>query len=105
MFTIKAEGQDRDELELELIDAGLEDLFDDTTEDGEATYIIRAGFTDFGNMQKAIEERGIEPIKSQLEFIPTSTVELPEDKLDAVLKLIDKLEQDEDVQHVFTTLA
>jgi transcriptional/translational regulatory protein YebC/TACO1 len=55
-------------------------------------------------MQKALEEKGITPISSELEWIPTTTVELPEDQAQDVLKLVDKLEQDEDVQKVFHNL-
>jgi transcriptional/translational regulatory protein YebC/TACO1 len=55
-------------------------------------------------MQKALEEKHITPISSENEWIPTSTVELPEDQAQEVLKLVDKLEQDEDVQKVFYNL-
>jgi transcriptional/translational regulatory protein YebC/TACO1 len=55
-------------------------------------------------MQKALEEKRITPISSELEWIPTTTVELPEDQAQDVLKLVDRLEQDEDVQKVFHNL-
>ena len=73
-------------------------------ENDEPVIVLRAAFTDFGNMQKALEEKGITPISSEIEWIPTSTVELPEDQAQEVLKLVDKLEQDEDVQKVFHNL-
>ena len=55
-------------------------------------------------MQKALEEKHITPISSETEWIPTSTVEVPEEQAQDVLKLVDKLEQDEDVQKVFYNL-
>ena len=75
-----------------------------TTEDGKDVLVVRCGFSDFGNMQKALEEKGITPISAELEWIPVSTVELPEDQAQEVLKLVDRLEQDEDVQKVFYNL-
>jgi transcriptional/translational regulatory protein YebC/TACO1 len=66
--------------------------------------VIRVGFTDFGKMQKALEEKGITPISAEVEWIPGTTVQLSEDLAQDVLKLVDKLEQDEDVQKVFHNL-
>jgi transcriptional/translational regulatory protein YebC/TACO1 len=77
---------------------------DGTGENDEPIIVLRAAFNDFGNMQKALEEKGITPISSEIEWIPTTTVELPEDQAQEVLKLVDKLEQDEDVQKVFYNL-
>ena len=96
---------DRDELELELIDEGLEELDDGTTEDGRAVLVARCGFSDFGAMQKALEERGIEPISAEVEYVPSATTPLDDDAADAVLELVAKLEADEDVQQVFHNLA
>jgi YebC/PmpR family DNA-binding regulatory protein len=104
VFKLKPEGLNADNLELELIDYGLEELGEGTGENGEDILIVRCGFTDFGNMQKALEEKNIAPISSELEWIPTTTVLLPEEQAQEVLKLIDKLEQDEDVQKVFHNL-
>ncbi len=59
----------------------------------------------FGNMQKALEDKGIAPISAELEWVPTTTVSLDEEQAQDVLKLVDKLEQDEDVQKVFYNLA
>jgi transcriptional/translational regulatory protein YebC/TACO1 len=56
-------------------------------------------------MQKALEEKGIIPLSAELEWIPTTTVQLPEEQAEDVLKLVDKLEQDEDVQKVFYNLS
>ena len=96
---------DRDELELELIDAGLEELDDGTTEDGREVLVARCGFADFGTMQKALDARGLEPIAAETEWVPTTTVELPDEQADAVLELVAKIEADEDVQTVFHNLA
>jgi transcriptional/translational regulatory protein YebC/TACO1 len=104
VFKVKPEGLNPEELELELIDYGLEELGDSTGENGEDILVIRCGFTDFGNMQKALEEKNIAPLSAELEWIPVTTVELPEDQAQEVLKLVDRLEQDEDVQKVFHNL-
>ncbi|HEY8955585.1 YebC/PmpR family DNA-binding transcriptional regulator [Chitinophaga sp.] len=99
-FKVKNAGQDLEELELELIDFGLEEI----GEDSEGNIIIRAAFTEFGNMAKALEEKGLEVISSELKRIPTTTVELNDEQAKEVLELVDRLEQDEDVQQVFHNL-
>lgn len=104
VFKLKPEGIDADELELELIDHGLEEMGEGRGEHDEPVLVLRVAFNDFGKMQKALEEKHITPISSETEWIPTSTVELPEDQVQDVLKLVDKLEQDEDVQKVFYNL-
>jgi YebC/PmpR family DNA-binding regulatory protein len=104
VFKLKPEGVNIDDIELELIDHGLEEMGEGTGEHDEPVIVLRAGFGDFGNMQKALEEKRITPISSELEWIPTTTVELPEDQAQDVLKLVDRLEQDEDVQKVFHNL-
>jgi YebC/PmpR family DNA-binding regulatory protein len=104
VFKLKPEGINMDDLELELIDNGLEELGEGTGEHDEPVLVLRAAFSDFGHMQKALEEKGIIPITSETEWIPTTTVELPDDQAQDVLKLIDRLEQDEDVQKVFHNL-
>ena len=104
VFKLKPEGLAAEDLELELIDFGLEELGESTGEHGEDILVIRVGFTDFGNMQKALEEKNIIPISAEVEWIPVTTVELPEEQGLEVLKLVDKLEQDEDVQKVFHNL-
>jgi YebC/PmpR family DNA-binding regulatory protein len=103
-FKMKPEGLNPDDLELELIDAGLEDMGEGTGENGEDVLVIRCGFSDFGHMQKALEERNITPISAELEWIPTTLVEVDEEQAQDVLKLVDRLEQDEDVQKVFYNL-
>ncbi len=101
VFKLAAEGLNPEDLELELIDAGLEEL----GEDAEGNLIVRCEFADFGNMQKALEERGITPISSELEWIPLNTVEISEEQAEDVFKLIERVEQDDDVQHVFHNMA
>ncbi|MEJ7912023.1 MAG: YebC/PmpR family DNA-binding transcriptional regulator [Chitinophagaceae bacterium] len=104
-FKLKGDGINMEDLELDLIDAGLEDMGDSTDEKGEEVIVLRCGFTDFGHMQKALEDNGIVPLSAELEWIPTTTVELSEEQAQDVLKLVDKLEQDEDVQKVFHNLV
>lgn len=99
-FKIKNEGQDLEELELELIDYGLEEI----GEDDEGNIIIRTPYEEFGTMAHALEEKGITPLSSELTRVPTTTVELPEDQAKDVLELVDRLEQDEDVQKVYHNL-
>jgi YebC/PmpR family DNA-binding regulatory protein len=99
-FKIKNEKLDIENLELELIDYGLEEI----GENGEGNIIIRTPFNEFGNMSKALEEKGIEVITAELTRIPTTTTELPEEQANEVLKLVDHLEQDEDVQKVYHNL-
>ena len=103
-FRLNPQGLNSEELELELIDFGLEELGEGTGENGEEVLVVRCGFTDFGNMQNALEEKGINPISAELEWVPTTTVSLPEDQAEDVFKLVDKLEQDDDVQKVFHNL-
>lgn len=110
VFKLKPEGLNPEELEFELIDAGLEELGEGTSEPDTAgntteVLVLRCAFADFGNLQKALEEKGISPISAELEWIPTTTVSLSDEQAEDVLKLVDKLEQDEDVQKVFHNLA
>ncbi len=89
-----------EDLELELIDYGLEEI----GEDSEGNVVIRTAYNEFGHMSKALEEKGIEIITAELTRIPTNTVELNEEYSNEVLKLVDNLEQDEDVQKVYYNL-
>lgn len=100
VFTINPGKTDMDELELSLIDAGLDSM--EKSEDG--NLVIYTKFQDFGSMQKMLEDMKLEVIKSELQRIPNHTKELTDEQVDDVLELIDKLEQDDDVQHVFHNL-
>jgi len=104
VFKLKPEGLNIEDLELELIDFGLEEMGEGTAENGDDVFVLRVGFADFGNMQKALEDRKLHPVSAEVEWIPSTTIELPEDQADEVLKLVDRLEQDEDVQKVFHNL-
>ena len=99
-FKIKNKNVEMEELEFELIDYGLEEI----GEDSEGNIIIRTPFVEFGNMNKALEEKKIEVITAELTRIPTTTVELSDEDAEDVLKLVDNLEQDEDVQKVYHNL-
>lgn len=105
VFRLNPEGISQDDLELDLIDFGLEEMGEGTGEKGEPQLIIRCGFGDFGTMQKALEDRKLTPISAESEYICLNPTELPEDKAADVLKLVDLLEQDDDVQRVFHTLV
>jgi YebC/PmpR family DNA-binding regulatory protein len=105
VFRLHPEGIDQDDLELYLIDHGLDEMGESTGERGEPQLVVRCNFADFGQLQKGLEERGITPLSAEQEYICTTPMELPEDQAREALELIDKLEQDEDVQKVFHTLA
>ncbi len=115
MFTRKAvfvidktEDMDVEELELELIDYGLEEIEEDVEpqENGEDKPILRiyGEFTSFGDLSKAFEERGIEPKKSTLEYIANTPIDLNDEQLEEIEELIEKLEEDDDVQTVYTNI-
>ena len=86
--------------ELDLIDAGAEEI---QVQDGET--IIYTKFNDFGNMQKFLESQGLEPKGAEIHYIPNATKELPDQEMDEVLKCIEALESDDDVQTVHHNLA
>jgi YebC/PmpR family DNA-binding regulatory protein len=102
---LSPEGIDRDELELELIDHGLEALEEGESDKGEKQLIARCAFTAFGALQAAIEARGLAAISTSSEYVPTTVTTLPDEQVDDVLKLIAALEDDEDVQNVYSNLA
>jgi YebC/PmpR family DNA-binding regulatory protein len=89
-----------DEMELDLIDAGAEDI-----ERNEDEIVIYTKFTEFGHMQKFIESKHLDAKSQEIHYIPTATKELPEDQQDEVLKLVEALEADDDVQQVYHNLA
>lgn len=96
----KSDDLDLEELELEMIDAGLQEI--DSHED---MIFLYADYTDFGNMSTALEARGLEVKKANLQRIPTSPVEFSEEQMIEIEKLLDKLEEDDDVQAVFNNIA
>jgi YebC/PmpR family DNA-binding regulatory protein len=96
----KTDEMDIEEMELELIDAGLEEIIDD----GDTIY-IHGEFTEFGNLSTAIEGMGIEVVKASLERFPSQPVEYTDEQMVLIEKLIDKIEDDDDVQAVYTNIA
>jgi len=105
VFKLKTDGVNADDLELELIDHGLEELGEGTGENGETVLVLRCAFTDFGHLQKALEDKSIVPLTAELEWIPTTTVPVNDAQAEDVSKLIERLEQDEDVQKVFHNMG
>lgn len=105
VFKLKPEGVNIEDLELELIDAGLDELGESTDDKGEDVIVLRCAFTDFGNLQKGLEEKGITPLSAELEWIPTTTVPVTDAQAEDVSKLIERLEQDDDVNKVFHNMG
>ena len=104
VFRLKPDGIDQDDLELDLIDHGLDEMGESTGDKGEPQIVARCPFGDFGKMQEALEKRGITPLSATHEYICTTPVQLPEAQAQEALTLIDKLEQDDDVQSVYHSL-
>ncbi|MEZ5566578.1 MAG: YebC/PmpR family DNA-binding transcriptional regulator [Gammaproteobacteria bacterium] len=96
---------DLEDLELYLIDHGLEEMGHGTGDKGEPQIVVHCQFAEFGHLQKGLEDRGLAPLSAEQEYICATPIELPEDQAHEALELIDKLEQDEDVQKVFHNLA
>jgi len=105
VFRLNPEGIVQDDLELDMIDHGLEEMGESTGEKGEPQLVLRCLFENFGNLQEALEARGITPLSAEHEYICSVPTELPEAHATEVLELIDQLEQDDDVQRVYHTLA
>jgi len=105
VFRLDPEGVDRDTLELELIDHGLIALEDGEGEKGAQQLLVRVAFNDFGTMQSALDAQKITPVSTEFEYVPTMTTELTDDKTDEVLKMVAAMEEDDDVQNVYTNLA
>lgn len=95
-FSVDLGDHDLEELELELIDYGLEEIIQ---EDDKVTF--QSAFEDFGNLQKGLEEKGLEVKESELVRLPSHTKDLNEDEVEDVIKLIEKMEEDDDVVNVF----
>lgn len=100
VFKFASEKLNLEELELDLIDAGAEDI-----QREEEEIIIYTTFTEFGHMAKFLESKHLETKSAELQYIPTTTKELGEAEQDEVLKLIEALEGDDDVQTVYHNLA
>lgn len=100
IFRISNKDINLEELELELIDYGMEEMEDD----GEGHIAISVPFTEFGSMQKALEERKFEITNAELQRIPTNTVELTEEQENEVHLLLDLIEDDDDITNVWTNI-
>jgi YebC/PmpR family DNA-binding regulatory protein len=100
VFKFSSEGIDRDELELELIDAGADEIILQEEE-----IYVYTPFTEFGLMQKTLEDKGINVISAELQRVPNSTVELTEQQEEELLELIEKFEDDDDIQAVYHNIA
>ena len=99
-FRIPAEGMDIEEIELEFIDHGVEEVFEDND-----VIMLYAPFENFGAIQKELENRSIEILSSGFDRIPQVTKKLLADQKEEVIKLIDKIEEDDDVQNVYHTMG
>lgn len=96
VFRISTANLDMDDLELELIDMGAEEI-----ERGEGEAVIYTTFENYASMQKNLEQKGIQTLSADLQRIPTAGTELSEEQAQEVQELIDKLEEDDDIQAVF----
>jgi transcriptional/translational regulatory protein YebC/TACO1 len=105
VFNLKPDGLNMDDLELDLIDHGLDELGESNDDNGNAIIVLRCAFTDFGNLQKALEDKNIQPISAELEWIPTTTVPVTDEQAEDISKLIERLEEDEDVNKVFHNMG
>ncbi|MBX3693775.1 MAG: YebC/PmpR family DNA-binding transcriptional regulator [Steroidobacteraceae bacterium] len=105
VFRLAPAGIDQDDLELYLIDHGLDEMGEGSGENDEPQLVIRCAFADFGRVQEALEARGLVPLSAEQEYVCTVPIELAEGEAAEVLELINTLEQDDDVQRVFHTLA
>ena len=102
VFKIGIAGKAMDDLEMDLIDAGAEDI---DVDEEEQIAIAYTEFESFAKMQKVLEEKGLDVRSAEIQRIPNNTVSLSDDQMDEVAKLIDRIEEDEDVQNVFHNIA
>ena len=105
VFKLKPEGLNIDDLELDLIDHGLDELGESTDDQENPIIVLRCAFIEFGHLQKALEDKGLTTISAELEWIPTTTVPVTDEQAEEVSKLIERLEQDEDVNKVFHNMG
>ena len=106
VFRLKPEGFDPDELELELIDHGLEEMGESTGENDEKQFVVRCAFRDFGRMQAALEERALPVISAESEYVAQTLIEVDDEaKVREIMELVTALEEDDDVQRVFHNLG
>ena len=102
LFKLDATGLDRDDVEMDLIDFGAEELtWDDETNE----LIVQVAFTDFGMMQNGLEEKKYTVKETIKTFIPTTTKELTDEQEEEFKKMIDKMEDDDDIMNVYHNIA
>jgi YebC/PmpR family DNA-binding regulatory protein len=102
LFKIDATGLNKDDLELELIDYGLEDI---SLDEEHNQFIIQTKFVDFGKMQHALEEKKINVLETSKTYIPTTTKELSPEQEAEVMAMIEKMEEDDDIENVYHNIA
>ena len=100
VFELEKAELDAEELELELIDAGCEEI--EVVED---KIFVYGDYTSFGTIAKALEDLNVNVVKSNLQRIPTSPVEFTDEQLVDIEKMLDRIEDDDDIQQVFTNIA
>ena len=100
VFRFPKDELDREELEFALIDFGLEDI-----DENEGEIFVYTEFENFGTMQKALEDMNIEVTNAEFQWFPMSTTELTPEQEEEVMKMIDRIEEDDDVNHVFHNIA
>ena len=105
VFKLNPDGLVMDDLELELIDHGLDELGESNDDNDNPIFVLRCAFTDFGNLQKALEKKNITAISAELEWIPSTTVPVTDEQAEDISKLIERLEEDEDVNKVFHNMG
>ena len=105
VFKLNPDGLVMDDLELELIDHGLDELGESNDDNDNPIFVLRCAFTDFGSLQKALEEKNITAISAELEWIPSTTVPVSDEQAEDISKLIERLEEDEDVNKVFHNMG
>jgi YebC/PmpR family DNA-binding regulatory protein len=105
VFKLNPDGLVMDDLELELIDHGLDELGESNDDNDNPIFVLRCAFTDFGNLQKVLEEKNITAISAELEWIPSTTVPVTDEQAEDISKLIERLEEDEDVNKVFHNMG
>ncbi|MEC8192804.1 MAG: YebC/PmpR family DNA-binding transcriptional regulator [Myxococcota bacterium] len=106
VFRIKPEAiEDPEMLELEMIDHGLEEMGESVDDNGDAIWVLRCGFEEFGTLQAGLEESNVEVTSTALEHVPDTLIELGDSEVEDVMKMVAVLEDDEDVNHVFHNLG
>jgi len=99
VFELVKPARDIEEIELELIDFGLTEI-----EEGEGEIFVYGDYTSFGTLHEGIEKLGLEVKKGSLQYLPNASVSLSEEQMSEIERLLDKLEDDDDVQAVYTNI-